>query len=475
MYSKNAKIPLSSDFKNYMLEIFSEDEVDRLLFAIDNTESQTSIRFNKEKGAIFFDVLDCEDVEHCHLGKYLHQRPSFIADPLFHAGVYYVQESSSMILYQIKQFLGDKPMLALDMCASPGGKSTLLNDILPCGSVLVSNEVVPNRATVLKENIQKWGGKSNIVTSSYPQKWEDVGEIMDLVLVDAPCSGEGMFRKDIDSRLQWTKESPFSCSQRQKEILSCAYKTLKEGGLLIYSTCTYNRQENEDVLTYIVEELGADSIPLDNTPTYALKSDITKYHAYRFMPHVSKGEGLFFSIVRKKGVEKMENPLPRNKTKNFYLPDANTTIYCNKLLDISDMIVMQERNGCVWAMDKTTNDLYLHLESKGIKILSKGVEVCVVKGRDIVPSSSLVMNSCFSKTQDVFQTVDVSRNDALSYLRGETIGLEESVDRGFVIITYKNIPLGFVKNIGNRVNNLYPNSWRIKKSVSELTDLETLF
>lgn len=475
MDSEKIKIPLSPDFRKTMLGTFPESETDRLLYAIDNKESATSIRFNIVKSSGLLSGLYLENVGHCDLGRYLPDRPSFIADPLFHAGVYYVQESSSMVLYQIKDFLADKPVLALDMCAAPGGKSTLLNDILPHGSVLVSNEVIPNRANVLRENIQKWGGISNIVTSSYPKKWGDVGEIMDLVLVDAPCSGEGMFRKDMESRIQWTKDSPYICSQRQKEILHYAYKALKEDGLLIYSTCTYNRMENEDILDYIVEELGGESIALSCTPEDAVKSCITKYHAYRFMPHVSKGEGLFFAVVRKKISRESEKLIGRNKTKTPGSFDIKTRRYCEDLLEIPEMTVVTDENGSVWAMPVIVSELASYIGRKDIKILSKGVEVGAVKGKDIVPSVPLVLSNGFYDRKKLFHVVGLSREEALSYLRGEQIILSNEVPKGFVAVSYKNINLGLVKNIGNRVNNLYPNHWRIKKPINELATLKAFW
>lgn len=469
-------IPLNTDFKDLMIKTFSASEAEKILFAIDHKESETSIRFNIDKGAEFLDSIPLEKVKHCPLGRYVSDRPSFTADPLFHAGVYYVQESSSMILYQIKDFLGDKPMVALDMCASPGGKSTLLYDILPNGSVLVSNEVVPNRASILKENIQKWGGCNNIVTSAYPQKWEVLDEMFDFVLVDAPCSGEGMFRKDIESRNQWTKESPYICSQRQKEILSSSYRLLKEGGLLVYSTCTYNREENENILEYIIEELGAESISLPETPEDAIKSDMTEYHAYRFMPHISRGEGLFFALVRKtKASGSSHTYKQKNRRQNNIKPNKEVVSFCQSLLVIDNMKIVQDVDGSIYAMTDAVYDIYTHISNGGIKVLTKGIEVGVLKGKDIVPSTSLAMSRCLSESQKLFDVVDISKNDALMFLRGEAITLPTDVSRGFVLIAYKGVLLGFVKNIGNRVNNLYPNNWRIQKPIGELIGLNTLF
>ena len=243
-------------------------------------------------------------------GRYLDNRPVFTADPLFHAGCYYVQEASSMFVEQVVRQLVNKPVRALDLCAAPGGKSTHLLSLLPAGSMLVSNEPVPQRAQVLAENVTKWGNSSTVVTRNDPADFAPFRNFFDFVLVDAPCSGEGMFRKDAFAVEQWSLSNVELCAKRQREILAGVWDSLRPGGLLVYSTCTFNREENEDCVEWIADELGAKPLSLETGGDWNITGSLTTegLPVYRFIPGYTAGEGLFLAVLRKDGESELFRP-----------------------------------------------------------------------------------------------------------------------------------------------------------------------
>ena len=307
--------PLPSDFCRMLQEILG-DEADELIKALDEAPV-TSIRLNRRKpGAEFKDSVP---VPWCQSGYYLKQRPEFIFDPLLHAGAYYVQDASSMIYetvisrllplfnpdYKTADPLNSNSTLflkILDMCAAPGGKTTAMINALPDGCEITANEYSQKRVGALKENLDKWGYANTIVTNKDSSFYASQGEEYDIVAVDAPCSGEGMMRKEEIARTQWTPELVNQCSSLQKEILQNAEASLKPGGFLIYSTCTFNRKENEENAEYIHQTLGLEPIDIELPISWGIPKGINTYlPVYRFMPHKTKGEGLFISIFRKPG------------------------------------------------------------------------------------------------------------------------------------------------------------------------------
>ena len=214
-----------------------------------------SIRLNPRKSA-GLEIIDGERVPWCRNGYYLRQRPNFTMDPLFHAGCYYVQEAASMFLDEVlRQHLTPdySPRTALDLCAAPGGKSTLLRAVLPEDCVLWSNEPVRLRFNILDENVTKWGYKNHIVTSQYPRDFRKAKQKFDLILCDVPCSGEGMFRKDEATIREWSPQQVEKCWQLQRDIVSDAWASLNAGGIMIYSTCTFNTKENEENIRWMLE------------------------------------------------------------------------------------------------------------------------------------------------------------------------------------------------------------------------------
>lgn len=370
---------------------------------------EVSIRLNPRKPGAVTDGL--EPVQWCPTGFYLPQRPVFTLDPLLHAGAYYVQDASSMIYYELTKkiitFLGNPERVTLlDLCAAPGGKTTAMIDALPDGSRVVANEYVAKRAGILRENLSRWGYPLATVTNRESKAFAKEGGAFDIVAVDAPCSGEGMMRKEPAAIEQWSPRLIEQCAALQKEILANAAECVAPGGFLIYSTCTFNRLENEENVEYAVRELGLESVdpffPTEWNLLHAIGSDV---HAFRFMPHRTRGEGLFLTLLRKPGDFEPSSFSPANRKKESRFNSQNS---------------------------KET----------------------------VVPEIEEILSVDFDKKR--FPLVEISKDRALSYLRRESIILPEDSPRGIVILTYKGLPLGAAKNIGSRANNLYPKNRRIR-------------
>jgi 16S rRNA C967 or C1407 C5-methylase (RsmB/RsmF family) len=370
-----------------------DERYNRFVGAFDE-EAPTSIRVNPriaiDHGPWTIDHSDSQ-VPWCSEGYYLADRPQFTFDPLLHAGCYYVQEASSMFVTHVLRQSGDCPQSALDLCAAPGGKSTALRSVLPADCVLISNEPMGNRAQILLENVTKWGAPNHIVTNNYPRDFRKAKLKFDFILCDVPCSGEGMFRKDPNAISEWSAQNVEKCWQLQREIVADAWECLNPGGLLIYSTCTYNTKENEENIRWILDTYDAQvlDIPVDSSWNIT-GSLLDGFHepVYRFIPGITRGEGLFVCALRKAG---SSEPKPFNAKK---------------------------------------------LQLKVLEAEFEKSDVCV----------------------------DVDFAEALKYLRGEALVLPPDTPRGIVTITYQGQPLGPVKNIGNRANNLYPKAWRIKST-----------
>ena len=425
-------------------------------------EPAVSIRFNKSKCTA---TPDYERVPWATDGYYLSERPAFTFDPMFHAGCYYVQEASSMFVEQaVKQHL-QKARVALDLCAAPGGKSTLLRSLLPDDCVLVSNEVMRPRAQVLSENISKWGHPRCIVTSSYPADFTPLGETFDLILVDAPCSGEGMFRKDEVAVSEWSPENVEVCWKRQRDILTDIWPTLRPGGLLIYSTCTFNTQEDEENVRWMMDELGAELLPISIDDSWGITPSLLPDvpHAYRFLPGRTRGEGFFLAVVRKgEGASVADAPRGgkgKKKDKKGKQPAIAVPTECKQWLADSSSYTYKVIGTEVMALPSDMEPLYAVL-SEQLHLIKAGITLAELKGSDALPAHDLAMSTALRA--EVFAHCELAYDEALRYLRREAITLPVDTPRGFVLVTYRNAPLGFVKNLGNRANNLYPNEWRIR-------------
>ncbi len=422
-------------------------------------DTPTSIRLNRLKSKNMT-VSSNVNIPWSQTGFYLNSRPQFTFDPLFHAGCYYVQEASSMFVEQALRQYMEGDVRVLDLCAAPGGKSTLIADLLGKDSLLVSNEVIRTRANILAENITKWGYSNVIVSNNDPTTIGKLNHYFDIILVDAPCSGEGMFRKDEGAIAEWSVDNVKLCKERQQRILADIWSALKPGGLLLYSTCTYNIEENEENVAWIRDELAAEVLPVEIEGGWGISpSLIEDIPAYRFFPHRTKGEGFFFALLRKVGedqnIKYFRNKAEKEKKSKVDLPIE----YKNYILDKENFTFYLSNNAWNAFPSSLSGDLTL-LKSK-LNILSEGICLGEFKGKDFIPSQSLALSNHFNSK--AFQVYDVDWIIAISYLRKEALVLEEQ-PKGYILLTYRNIPIGFVKNIGNRANNLYPQEWRIRSA-----------
>ena len=398
---------LPAAFTEITRQLMGEERFERYLQSFEE-EPPVSIRVNPRKMAEGrWQIDDGTPVPWCRNGYYLQKRPNFTMDPLLHAGCYYVQEAASMFLdealkqmhtaYISHQPSAIRPLTALDLCAAPGGKSTLLRSALPKDCVLYSNEPIRNRANILLENVTKWSYENHIVTNNYPKDYRRSKLRFDLILCDVPCSGEGMFRKDEATIREWSEQNVEKCWQLQREIVDDAWACLNPGGLLIYSTCTFNTKENEENIRYFLEQYDdMEVVPVDIKPEWHITGSLLDgFHepVYRFIPGITRSEGLFMCVLRKRG--------EKRKVRG----------------ERSDQRQKQER---------------------ALTILSP-------------------LTTLHSPLQ-----VPLTYHQAIAYLRHEALVLPEETPRGLVTVCFQDHPLGLVKNIGSRANNLYPKEWKIK-------------
>ena len=423
-------------------------------------EVPVSIRINEKKGT--HTPNGGEPVAWCKSGFYLPERLSFTFDPLFHAGAYYVQEASSMFLEQaIKQYVAG-PVRCLDLCAAPGGKSTHLANLLPEGSLLVSNEVIRSRSNILAENMAKWGIPDVIVTNNDPEEIGKLTHLFDVIVTDVPCSGEGMFRKDTDSTGEWSLANVNLCAGRSRRIIHDIWNALKPGGILIYSTCTYNTEEDEDNVYYITEELGAEALSISTPEEWQITGALKyNYPVYRFFPHKTKGEGFFLAVLRKAEGEAEEIRFKTKEKKEKRKAEPPVPEYAKKFLQYENLFSSGWNKNFILMKPKSVADVYPLLCDR-LHIISAGVCLGELKGKDLIPSQELALSTALRR--DAFPSVELSWDDAIRYLKKEALLLPESIEKGYVLVTYKGFPLGFVKHLGNRANNLYPQEWRIRTS-----------
>lgn len=429
-------------------------EAEELFQALD-TPPVTSIRLNDKRDELSF-PCDIDEVPWHVDGYYLSERPQFTLDPLMHAGCYYVQEASSMFLQQALDQYVPADSIVLDLCAAPGGKSTLISQHLGQEGLLVSNEVNRQRLFILSENLQKWGNGNAVVTHNQPA---DFGtkcvNLFDCVLVDAPCSGEGMMRKDEEARAQWSLKNVQMCAERQRSILMDAWDCLKPGGVLIYSTCTFNQEENENNVQWMMECLGATVLPLDVDESWDIVEGNPGYHFY---PHRTKGEGFYICALRKN--EEVFAPFKIKDAKSH--STANNQNYVqiatSWLANPEDWAIRQsDRFLTAYAM---RHKQLIDILSERLTCITIGFGLGEERGKSIAPQHSLAMSKALKR--GAFPELELSLEQALAYLRTETVFLTERLPLGQHLLTYQGVPLGFAKNVGNRLNNHYPNEWRIR-------------
>jgi NOL1/NOP2/sun family putative RNA methylase len=420
----------------------------------------TSIRINPSKSNWDESLLDIEsNIPWSNWGRYLKQRPSFTFDPLFHAGAYYVQEASSMFLWQIlQQTIGENTQKkVLDLCAAPGGKSTLLASYFVNG-LLVSNEVIKQRASVLVENITKWGSDNVIVTNNDPKDFKKLSNFFDVIVIDAPCSGSGMFRKDKNAIDEWSEDNVNLCSQRQQRIIADAIDCLNDDGLLIYSTCSYSKQENEDVLDWIKETFDLESVQINLTDEWGIvetESDSQKAFGYRFYPDKVKGEGFFVAAFKKNGESETS---VKFKETLLTKPLKNESEIVNNFLKLNDDSYLFKQNEFVRLFPKEYQE-ELQIIASYLYIKKAGVELGVVKGKDLIPSHELAMSFINLKHLPYF---DLNKEQSLQYLGKKEVNIDINY-KGWALVKFEGVVLGWIKALQNRINNYYPIEWRILK------------
>lgn len=446
---------LPSAFISYLENLLGK-EAEKLMESF-SSASPVSIRINPFKN--YLPSPELRQIPWCSTGYYLPVRPVFTLDPAFHAGAYYVQEASSMFLEQVikKITKENKPLRVLDICAAPGGKSTHLLSLLHGESLVVCNEVIRSRAEILKENIIKWGVSNVIVTSSDPEKVSEIKNYFDIILVDAPCSGEGLFRKDNEAINEWSTENINLCQLRQKRILNNVWPALKAGGHLIYSTCTFQRSENEEQLKKFVGANKAHSVSVDINEDWNITVTETPsvngiIKSYRFYPHKLKGEGFFISVLRKEFEDaRMEN----KKTKRKLNEIKNSSV--NNFITNPEELFFFEHNQTIFAFPENLYEELSFLSDK-INIVYAGIETGKIIGKELIPAHALALSTIVSEN---IPSVELSTDDALKYLRKNEIKIELK-QKGWMTVKYNNLNLGWIKALSNRINNYYPKEYRIR-------------
>ena len=429
---------LPKDFSDYTATLFGDARWQRYLASFDEP-TPISIRVNPFKVAYHraddamggnackpptsslpaIAPLLGRNVPWCRDAWWLSSRPQFTLDPLLHAGAYYVQEAGSMFLDTVLRQYVTAPITMLDLCAAPGGKSTLARAALPPGSLLFSNEPDRRRANILTENLIKQGHTDIIVTSNYARDYMRSRLTFDVILADVPCSGEGLFRRDNSTISEWSIQNVMKCQNLQREIVCDIWPSLKPGGLFIYSTCTFNTHEDEENILFICENLGAEILTVNTDPSWNISGSMMEgfdYPVYRFVPGMTASEGLFMCIMRKHGDISQDTPDKQRSIK----------------------------------------------QSRGLNIIYDGVPHPTYKGKAIIPDHA---EALLIDHNDTYPCIELSLDEALAYLHHEAIILPPDAPRGHIIVTHCGMPLGFVKNLGTRANNLYPKEWAIRMAV----------
>jgi len=420
-------------------------------------EPPVSVRFNPHKPLISFTHGFDGRVPWSSRGFYLPHRPKFTLDPALHAGAYYVQEASSMFVeHAIGSLLGDaKGLMALDLCAAPGGKATLLASMPQFGMVL-ANEVVRARSGILCENAVKWGDPKVMVSNNDPAAFSSLGPCFDVMLVDAPCSGSGMFRKDPDALKEWSLHHVQLCSQRQKRILADALPSLRPGGLLVYSTCSYSPEEDEDVLEWIMQHEDYRPLSLDPDPQWGIQMtrSISGALGYRFFPDKVRGEGFFLACFSK-GALDMPGDALEAKPRSSSSHDKRL----NGWVDAAADYRVREKSGNLFLLPSGLEYRVMELD-KQLNLRKSGVKAGTLIRDELVPDHELALSRYLSGDSPF---IELDLPNALKYLRKQEI-LPQVPGRGWFVVRHQGLALGLVKHLGNRVNNYYPASWRILMS-----------
>jgi 16S rRNA C967 or C1407 C5-methylase (RsmB/RsmF family)/NOL1/NOP2/fmu family ribosome biogenesis protein len=395
----------------------------------------------------------------CVNGYYLPERPSFTFDPLFHAGCYYVQEASSMFLEQVLKQTVDlsKPLKVLDLCAAPGGKSTHIQSLISKNSLLVSNEVIRSRVNILKDNIIKWGCENVIVTHNDPKDFSRLEDYFDVIVADAPCSGSGLFRRDPGAIGEWSENNVALCAQRQQRILADAWPALKKGGVLIYSTCSYSREEDEDIMDWISRELKAVSRPLRHDPEWNITETIsaTGSKGYRFWPYRLKGEGFFLAcFIKQDGASDGRLIWEKKQAEPFTKKEKE---WIGRWMDTEGLYFTRYLNSVYAWPENLAADFGWLLEK--MRVIYSGVLAGELVRDKLIPAHALAMSRRVTAT--VLRT-PLDREKAVKYLQRKDFN-PDAAQTGWQLVSYESLLLGWANVLANRVNNYYPKELRILK------------
>ena len=455
---------LNDKFRSYMEEAIGRENALVAFSAFDESAS-VSIRCNPFKGGC---ALQGRVVPWNRHGLILEERPLFTLDPFFHAGAYYVQDSSSMFVGHVFRSMAGtlkrpkgRPLRVLDLCAAPGGKTTdlaaSLREMFGDDFLLVSNEVMKSRVSILTDNVALWGDPNVVVTSDDPRDFAALEGFFDVIVADVPCSGEGMFRKDEQAVQQWSEDNVALCEARQRRIVADVWPSLADGGLFIYSTCTFNRMENDGNVEWISRELGADALtPSDSCD---MPGVLRTAVGYSLVPGFVEGEGQYCSaLVRTSSVMSACRKL-RRASRDERRQVAPLPKGLERLFDRE--VSLKMKGSLVIAVPENLHEDIGLLENC-LHVLSSGCAAGTVKGKDFVPDADLALNLMLDN--NAFPVADVDRDTALSFLHRDAIVLKEA-DKGIVLLRYEGEPLGFVKNLGNRCNNLHPQNRRIRMDI----------
>ena len=448
---------LPADFISNMRQQLGDTEAELLFEALDGV-SPVSIRINSAKwhgGDWGTPIAWCKD------GRYLETRPQFTTDIPFAAGAYYVQEAGSQFISHILQTEGIEGGKILDMCAAPGGKSTLYASAVGNKGLVVANEYVRNRANILADNIRKWGLGNVVVTNNDPSHIAAFENWFDVVAVDAPCSGEGMFRKDEVARAEWSVNSVEICAARQKTILTEAWQSLKPGGLLIYSTCTYNTIEDEGILEWMNREWGEDICPSAKiTLPEGCDAEVVQvgdFQGFKFYPHRVATEGFFVAVARKKEDNHSRSVTPKGRKKIMVDAPKEAVRELTKWVNSSENIRFAEVAESYYAYPA---DYYEEIKAlaHNLTVIYSGVEMGQIFKNKLKPEWPLSQSVWYNR--GVIPAVEVDQPTALDFLRKKDIAAAQ-FEEGLNLVVCDGYALGFVKRIGNRANNTYPNSLKI--------------
>ena len=456
---------IKDTFIQYMEEAIGHENALVAFSAFDESAS-TAVRYNPFKPSQKMEGRSVVWSEH---GLVLPQRPVFTLDPLFHAGAYYVQDSSSMFVgYAFREMLHHvqmpqgRPLRVLDLCAAPGGKTTdlaaSLREALGDRFLLVANEVMKARVGILADNVALWGDPNVVVTSDDPAAFASLPGFFDVIVTDVPCSGEGMFRKDEEAVQQWSEDNVSLCEARQRRILADVWPSLREGGLLIYSTCTFNRRENDGNVEWVAAELGADMLTTDDA-LGGMPGVLKTERGYSLVPGHVDGEGQYCAALLKTGHDSLTDAPVRAKkaprqAKAVPVPDG-----LQRLMNVP--VVFRTKGDMITAVPENIAADVARVED-ALHVVAAGCAVGVVKGKDLVPDADLALTMMLA--EDAYPSVDMDRQAALAFLHRDAQVFPDA-PRGYLLLKHEGLALGFVKNLGNRCNSLHPQSRRIRMDI----------